>query len=671
MKEQIPIDKKLLTKLLNDSTTKEEMINSLTNVLNSHKKFVDKKDKKIKSLNKKLQKYEDLIVDVIDKNHIFSGSDFKETVEHIEDKLQELKDKNEKLKQELNNKKDELKQVMENMTNSEITEKNAQQIFKMMQENNPFAMCFPYIEPRIPQINILRQLEKYKDKKYIIIEALPGTGKSAIADAIAKAEGTSYILTATKQLQDQYLNEFGCDLVDLRGSGNYLCAQERTICTYGPCKSEPSIKAECIHESICPYQNQKTLAQKSPITLTSYAYFFTFMDTDQDMTKWQTRDTIIFDEAHLLESQITEWASIKFDPIGWHQEYDLFEQIKEVLDDQLEAMLRTTTPPSYQTYDREAIRQEVILYKSVLQRKASKIIAETKKMEQGKEKLNLLHQHRNITNIVNKLSVLVSDINDDNWSIVPVENNSCLMIQPLNTSSLFMEYVNKWARKQIVFMSATILSPSLFCQTLGINKEDVGLIRIDTSFDPKKSPIYFLPAGKMNYTSVNTTMPKAIELVENILNKYKDERGIIHTGNYSIASNLTKAIKDKRLLYKKGYDTNETLLEKHKQRENSVLVSPAFGTGTDLHDDLSRFQIIMKLPFLSLADPRVKKKANMNNDWYNIEMLRALIQSCGRSTRSEDDYSDTYILDASFLTYIKRYQRLLPQSFLQRIRVKN
>ena len=668
MKEQIPIDKKFLTKLLKDSTTKEELVSSLTNLLNSHEKFMDKKNKKIKSLNKKIQKYEDLIIDVIDKNKIYSGRNFDETVEHIDDKLQELKMNNEKLKEELNNKEEILKEIRDS---TEVTEENAQQIFKEMQKTNPFAMCFPYAEPRIQQINILKQLDKYKDKKYIIIEALPGTGKSAIADAIAKAEGTSYILTATKQLQDQYLNEFGIDLVDLRGSGNYLCSQEHTVCTYGPCKSEPAIKMDCIHNDMCPYQRQKALAQKSFITLTSYAYFFTFMDTEQDITKWQTRDTVIFDEAHLLESQITEWASVKFDPLGWHQEYDLFDTIQEVMDDKLEAMIRTTTPPNYQHYNKDAIREEIILYRTILQKKASKIIAETKKMVQSKEKVKLLQQHRTLTNIVNKLSVLVNDKNDDNWSIVPVESNSCLMIQPLNTSSLFMEYVNKWAKKQIIFMSATILSPSLFCQTLGIDKKDVGLIRIDTSFDPNKSPIYFLPAGKMNYNSVAATMPKAIEIVKNILEQYKDERGIIHTGNYSIANNLTKSIRDKRLSYKQGYDTNETLLAKHAKKKNSVLVSPAFGTGTDLHDDLSRFQIIMKLPFLSLADQRVKKKAKINNDWYNIEMLRALIQSCGRSTRSEDDYSDTYILDESFLTYIKRYQKLLPKSFLQRIRVKH
>ena len=88
------------------------------------------------------------------------------------------------------------------------------------------------------------------------------------------------------------------------------------------------------------------------------------MDTDQDTTKWQARDTIIFDEAHLLELQITEWASVKFDPLGWHQEYDLFDAIQEVMDDKLEAMIRTTTPPNYQPYNKDSIHEEIILYRT-------------------------------------------------------------------------------------------------------------------------------------------------------------------------------------------------------------------------------------------------------------------------------------------------------------------
>ena len=120
-------------------------------------------------------------------------------------------------------------------------------------------------------------------------------------------------------------------------------------------------------------------------------------------------------------------------------------------------------------------------------------------------------------------------------------------------------------------------------------------------------------------------------------------------------------------MMKTMYENNEALLRRHAKSKNGVLVSPSLGTGTDLKDDAARFQIIVKLPFMSLADKRVKKKADLDYDWYSCEMLRSLIQSSGRATRSETDYSVTYILDSSFRYWITKYQAWLPKSFLERI----
>ena len=58
--------------------------------------------------------------------------------------------------------------------------------------------------------------------------------------------------------------------------------------------------------------------------------------------------------------------------------------------------------------------------------------------------------------------------------------------------------------------------------------------------------------------------------------------------------------------------------------------------GVDLKDDLSRFQIVIKMPFDSLADPRIKKLTEMNSNWYSCEMMKKFIQQCGRSTRNKD-----------------------------------
>jgi ATP-dependent DNA helicase DinG len=44
--------------------------------------------------------------------------------------------------------------------------------------------------------------------KYVILEAPTGFGKSPVAIAVALTLGSSYICTATKDLQTQYSNDF-------------------------------------------------------------------------------------------------------------------------------------------------------------------------------------------------------------------------------------------------------------------------------------------------------------------------------------------------------------------------------------------------------------------------------------------------------------------------------
>ena len=92
-------------------------------------------------------------------------------------------------------------------------------------------------------------------------------------------------------------------------------------------------------------------------------------------------------------------------------------------------------------------------------------------------------------------------------------------------------------------------------------------------------------------------------------------------------------------------------------------------TGVDLPDDLSRFQILVKLPFASLGDARVKKKSDLNPMWYRFQMWMTLMQSAGRSTRSETDHCVSYILDASFYHFWEKDKMYLPKWFNDRIRL--
>lgn len=88
--------------------------------------------------------------------------------------------------------------------------------------------------------------------------------------------------------------------------------------------------------------------------------------------------------------------------------------------------------------------------------------------------------------------------------------------------------------------------------------------------------------------------------------------------------------------------------------------------GVDLKDDLARFQVIVKAPFLPLTDKRVKKLADKDFNWYINKMLCSLIQSCGRGVRSQNDHCVTYILDGCIVDKVLEHKHKLPKYFLKR-----
>ena len=85
--------------------------------------------------------------------------------------------------------------------------------------------------------------------------------------------------------------------------------------------------------------------------------------------------------------------------------------------------------------------------------------------------------------------------------------------------------------------------------------------------------------------------------------------------------------------------------------------------GVDLKGDLSRFQIICKLPFPYMGDQLVKERMRKWDWWYAYETAKVLIQAMGRSVRDENDKAITYILDESWEYFYRKNAHLFPPSF--------
>ena len=168
----------------------------------------------------------------------------------------------------------------------------------------------------------------------------------------------------------------------------------------------------------------------------------------------------------------------------------------------------------------------------------------------------------------------------------------------------------------------------------------------------------------MSFKSIDKTLPVMKQMIESILDNHKNEKGIIHTHSTKIASYLSKNIKNSRILVAHGKDRDKILKKHISSKKPTVLISPSMAEGVDLKGDLSKFQILCKIPFPFLGDKVVKKKMSKWDWWYNTQTIRTIIQSVGRSIRSESDTAVTYILDSDW-NRIKSKKDMFPDNFYE------
>jgi ATP-dependent DNA helicase DinG len=112
---------------------------------------------------------------------------------------------------------------------------------------------------------------------------------------------------------------------------------------------------------------------------------------------------------------------------------------------------------------------------------------------------------------------------------------------------------------------------------------------------------------------------------------------------------------------------DEVIAEHVNSTRPTVLISPSLYTGLDLKDDLSRFQIITKVPYPDISDRWINEKRKMSGQWYNWQTALKLVQGYGRSIRSKEDWAITYVLDSGFENFVRKNKDILPDWFTQAI----
>lgn len=512
--------------------------------------------------------------------------------------------------------------------------------------NDEIIEYFPFESAREGQLETISEIKEAIDKgyKYIVLEAGTGTGKSAIAATLSLICESSYILTVTKQLQKQYLDDFkkfGFKLI--KGRGNYPCIQLEKhgiaeSCDYGLCITEGyNCKynrnvfdfEKCINEKCCEYKRNKSIALNSKVVITNYAYAQLEFNVNEDFKK---RKLMIFDEAHNIESQVMSLLTLEFN------KKDLKNEISFELSDNDINQLKNGNSETWINFIKK-IRLKYIKEKS----KFAEI-----KTKKGVGKIYTLLSKR-IDDFNNFIRYIEKE--PDNWVIDENIKFKSVYIKPIRVDKFCERMLFKHG-DVCLFLSATILDCDRFAKDLGINREDIYALRRKTPFDISRNPIRICSDINLSYSTLKENAPLTIDYINDILDKHKYEKGIIHTVSYQCKNFLMKNLNNKRLIDHNTRNREKILKKFEKSKEPLVLISPSMGEGVDLPGDKCRFQVIYKMPYKSLSDKQTKTRMNLDKSWYEYQTSISLIQIHGRGMRAQNDYCTTYFIDGRLNDFI-------------------
>lgn len=448
-----------------------------------------------------------------------------------------------------------------------------------------------------------------------------------------------FVLTITKTLQDQYQELFN-DMSILKGMSNYQCTYDDSFSVdTAPCKYLSGLKEACWQKDSCPYYTARNKTVVSRFAALNYDMFFALPQHVKE------REFIVCDEAAELEDQLVKMFTCKISVVGLKKQG-----------------INLPILPSSSNYANFGRWLQItcgMIDDQVQDLKAA--ISVSRKDDNNYQKTVKVRELSALQTLHGKVKTLIDTWHDSEYIIERYDEG--VMFTPLKVDQL-SKYIFDNGQK-IVLMSATIIDHKNFCKTLGIT--NYKYIEADSTFDSKKAPIYASTKIKLNYNNLTQNLPRIAKQVEEICNIHKDDKGIIHTHTNFITSMLKKNIKSDRIIYRELGISNEDILNIHcNSTKPTVIASPSMSHGVDLKGDLAKFQIIIKAPYLPVADKRIEKMMKSDSNWYINKMLSMFIQSCGRGIRSKKDFCTTYILDGALVDAVLMNRNKIPKYFLDR-----
>jgi ATP-dependent DNA helicase DinG len=540
----------------------------------------------------------------------------------------------------------------------------------MSQSKFEWRQFFPFKEPRKQQIDIIDfALNAFinENKKYVLMEAATGIGKSAIGVTIARYmnanqvmltdvahQAGAYFLTTQKILQSQYTDDFGGDngeMLSLKSASNFTCENiSNQTCAEVRRSLEILKKHKCaLDDSFrrcaqnCCYKRAKDEFKSGLLGVTNFAYFLAETTYAGQLTP---RELLVIDETHVIEDELAAFIEVTFS-------------------ERFAKSLGVKYPKS--TDDMDAVFKWMkTRYKPALAKKIKLLetMISNDVIKGSSLNADLTRQYETLDKHICKVNRFIKVYTPENWilNVVATPKGRKLEFKPIDVSPFADDTLFKYGAK-VLMMSATVINKDVFCRNLGLKPDEVAFISVDSPFTDEQRPIHYTPVGKMSADQIDQTLPKIAQAVEMLLEQHKEEKGLLHCVSFKVANYIRDHVKNSRLLIHDDTNREATLKCHITCSAPTVLVSPSMMEGIDLHDDLSRFQIFCKVPYPYIGDKQCQKRMERDPEWYPFKTAKNIIQAIGRSVRNDKDFAVTYILDLCFESFYLRNLKFFPGSF--------
>lgn len=512
--------------------------------------------------------------------------------------------------------------------------------------------------PRENQVIALKWLQENLDKKYFVLEAPVGTGKSLIGVTFAsfldsykgnnKVTGGSWILTPQKILQDQYIRDFGenekIKAKSLMGKANYECANAPVSCEI----AEAVLKCDCT----CYVPAYNEAIKEVSNSVLNYHNMMYFASYNMDMT---SKNLVIVDECHNVENILVDFDTIEI-------------TARTLLSDmKLKMPIDIEDTKSVHVW----IKGELLNAATNLQQDTTDELNDMRNNGNTSGVDTIIRKLQYYTNLCRNIHELPSSPDEfANYYVTYITDKNDFVVKPLYPNNSFKKLAEKGER--ILLMSGTIPDMEEYCRNLGIPLDEVAFLSMDSEFPPENRKVFYAPVVRMNYNWRNDIegQNNLVDFINIILDSNKSHKGIIHTTNFQISIWLTEQLENNgtHKIYhhnpNSGLSRDEAISNYIGDKSPSILISPSITEGLDLYEDLARFNIIAKLPYPFLGDAWIRTRKEISPAWYLQKTLVSIFQAVGRTTRSSEDSSRTYILDSSWTNLYNSAGHHIPKWWL-------